>query len=67
MNNNRSISNKSIFGEYKSPEYRVTAALLQIFKIGGPEMMGHIFDDFDINLEAEVNVASEVAEGDDNG
>ena len=55
MNNNRSISNKSIFGEYKSPEDRVTAALLQIFKIGGPEMMGHVFDDFDINLEAEIN------------
>ena len=53
--NNRSISNKSIFGEYKNPEDRVTAALLQIFKIGGPEMMGFVFDDFDVNLEAEVN------------
>lgn len=30
-------------------------------------MMGFVFDDFDINLEAEVNVASEVAEGNDNG
>lgn len=29
--------------------------------------MGHVFDDFDINLEAEVNVASGVAEGNDNG
>lgn len=48
MNINRSISNKSIFGEYKSPEDRVAVALLQIFKIGGPEMMGHVFDDFDI-------------------
>lgn len=45
----------------------MAAALLQIIKIGGPEMMGHVFDDFDINLEAEVNVTSEVAEGNDNG
>lgn len=30
-------------------------------------MMGHVFDDFDIKLEAEVYVAGEVAEGDDNG
>ena len=45
----------------------MSADLLQIFLIGGPEMMGHVFDDFDINLEAEVNVTSEVAEGNDNG
>lgn len=29
--------------------------------------MGFVFDDFDINLEAEVYVASKVAEGNDNG
>ena len=55
MNNAQSIANKSIFGEYKNPEDRVTAALLQIFKIGGPELISYVFEDIDIDLEAEVN------------
>lgn len=33
--NNRDISTYSIFGEYKQPENRVTAALLHILRIGG--------------------------------
>ena len=53
--NNRSIAHKSIFGEYKNSEDRVTAALLQIFRIGGPELMNSVFEDFNINLDAQVN------------
>ena len=52
---NRSISQKSIFGEYKNGEDRVTAALLQIFRLGGPELMNSVFEDFNINLDAQVN------------
>lgn len=55
MNTAQSITNKSIFGEYKHPEDRVTAALLHIFRIGGPDLMSFVFDDFDIDLDAEVN------------
>lgn len=55
MKRDQSISNKSIFGEYRNPEDRVTAALLHIFMIGGPEMMSDIFEDYDIELEAQVN------------
>ena len=53
--NKRSISQKSIFGEYKNGEDRVTAALLQIFRLGGPELMNAVFEDFNINLDAQVN------------
>lgn len=55
MSNKRSIAYQSIFGEYHNDEDRVTAALLQILRIGGAELMNAVFDDFDINLEAEVN------------
>ena len=55
MNSKRSIANKSIFGEYKQPENRVTAALLQIFRIGGPELISHVFEDYDLDLDVEVN------------
>ncbi|KAF3977719.1 MAG: hypothetical protein HFP77_05420 [Methylococcales symbiont of Iophon sp. n. MRB-2018] len=39
----KEISDLSIFGEYKHPENRVTAALLQICKIGGESLIRHIF------------------------
>ena len=55
MTNNRSIAYQSIFGEYHKDEDRVTAALLQILRIGGSELMHAVFDDLDINFEAEVN------------
>ncbi len=51
----RSIEHQSIFGEYNKDEDRVTAALLQILRIGGPELMNAVFDDFDICFDAEVN------------
>lgn len=55
MSNKRSIAYQSIFGEYHKDEDRITAALLQILRIGGPELMNAVFDDFDINFDAEVN------------
>lgn len=51
---NRSISQKSIFGEYKNGEDRVIA-LLHIFRLGGPDLMKFVFEDFNINLDAQVN------------
>lgn len=53
--NKKSIAYQSIFGEYHKDEDRVTAALLQILRIGGPELMNAVFDDFDISFDAEVN------------
>ena len=53
--NSTSIAHKSIFGEYKSGEVRVTAALLHIFRIGGPELMNSVFEDLNIELDAQVN------------
>ena len=55
MSTAQSITNKSIFGEYKYDEDRVTAALLHIFRIGGPDLISFVFEDFDIDLDAEVN------------
>lgn len=52
---NRLISQQSIFGEYKNGEDRVTAALLQLFRLGGPELMNAVFEVFNINLDAQVN------------
>ena len=53
--NSKSIAHKSIFGEYKNEEDRVTAALLQIFRIGGPELMSYVFEDLNISLDAHIN------------
>lgn len=53
--NKNSIAYLSIFGEYHKDEDRITAALLQILRIGGPELMNAVFDDFDISFDAEVN------------
>jgi len=55
MANKKSIAYQSIFGEYHKEEDRVTAALLQILRIGGPDLMNAVFDDFDISFDAEVN------------
>ena len=45
----RTISDQSIFGEYKRAEDRVTAALLHIMNIGGPIVVERLFGDkFDI-------------------
>lgn len=57
----QSIANKSIFGEYKQPEDRVTAALLHIFRIGGPDLISNVFEDIDIDLDAHVNTQTRKA------
>lgn len=36
------IEDLSIFGEYKQPENRVTAALLHIFKVGGSDLVRYV-------------------------
>ena len=46
---------QSIFGEYHKDEDGVTAALLQILRIGESDLMNAVFDDFDISFDAEVN------------
>lgn len=48
MKDNRLITSKSIFGEYKQDEDRVTAALLQILHHGGQEMVKTVFDGMDL-------------------
>lgn len=53
---NKSISNQSIFGEYKKPEDRVTAALLHVIQVGGQMVVERLFGDhFDIPSN-EINV-----------
>jgi len=39
------INDISIFGEYNSPENRITSALLHIFKAGGEDLIRYIFVD----------------------
>lgn len=54
--NNKSISSQSIFGEYKKPEDRVTAALLHVIQVGGQMVVERLFGDhFDIPSN-EINV-----------
>lgn len=38
----------SVFGEYKNPEDRVTAALLHILNRGGHDLVSQVFDDLDL-------------------
>lgn len=42
--NKKTISDYSIFGEYKNPEDRLTAALLQVMHYGGHELIACLFD-----------------------
>ena len=41
----KSITDYSIFGEYKNPEDRLTAALLQVMHRGGHELIAYLFSD----------------------
>lgn len=68
--NNRDISNYSIFGEYKQPENRVTAALLHILRIGGESLIkellredGFPLPDSDIKVETQVGNAESIPDG----
>lgn len=67
---NRDISNYSIFGEYKAPENRVTAALLHILRSGGEDLIkellreeGFPLPDSDIKVETQVGNAESVPDG----
>lgn len=52
----KTISNTSIFGEYKKPEDRVTVALLHVLQQGGQSVIRELFGDkFDIPSN-EINV-----------
>ena len=56
----KSITDISIFGEYKQPENRVTAALLHILHLGGQPVVQRLFGDlFDIPSNS-INVAPQV-------
>ena len=58
------IENHSIFGNYKQVENKVTAALLQIFKIGGTEFIGNVISEID-EIEfpsSEINIITQERE-----
>lgn len=66
----RDISNYSIFGEYKQPENRVTAALLHILRIGGENLIKEMlreedfsFPDSDIKVETQVGNSESIPDG----
>lgn len=67
MNIKRNISEYSVFGEYKQPENRVTAALLHILKIGGKDLIDNILREKSANLPTdEILVETQVHEKDSN-
>lgn len=58
------IESQSIFGHYSQIENRVTAALLQIFKMGGTEFIGRVISQID-DIEfpsSEINVITQEKE-----
>lgn len=62
MKEKKSITNKSIFGEYSKDEDRVTAALLQIIRLCGVELIEELFDE--LGDEVEFGINTQVFEGD---
>ncbi|MCL2328262.1 MAG: hypothetical protein FWC39_07085 [Bacteroidetes bacterium] len=55
------IEEMSIFGEYKQPENRVTAAFLQICKIGGEDFIRFMTNQLKIQLpSSEIEITSQV-------
>ncbi len=61
----KKIEDISIFGEYKQPENRVTAAFLQICKIGGEDFIRHISQVLGFLLpESEISIISQAAKRD---
>lgn len=65
----QSITNISIFGEYKKPEDRVTAALLHVLNAGGQpvveRLFGELFDipDNDINIISQSHQGNSIPDG----
>ena len=57
----KTISNQAIFGEYKNPEDKVTAALLQVLHYGGHKIVCSVFDDIDLPSN-DINVTPQVTE-----
>ena len=57
----KNISNQAIFGEYKKPEDKVTAALLQVLHYGGHDVICSIFDGIDLPSN-DINIAPQVTE-----
>lgn len=59
----RNIDEVSIFGEYKQPENRLTAAFLQILKIGGEELIREIAHTIGFNIpSSEIEISTQVKE-----
>jgi hypothetical protein len=55
------IEDISIFGEYKQAENRVTAAFLQICKVGGEELIRFVCNEIGIQLpSSEIDIHSQV-------
>jgi hypothetical protein len=58
------IESISIFGEYSQPENRVTAALLQILKAGGEELIRHISHTFGFSLpSSDISITAQHKRG----
>ena len=64
------IQDKSIFGEYKQLENRVTAAFLHILQVGGENIIRFVFrdkgvdiPDNDISISTQVSNAKGIADG----
>ncbi len=59
----RNIDEVSIFGEYKQSENRLTAAFLQILKIGGEELIREIAHTIGFNIpSSEIEISTQVKE-----
>lgn len=61
--NKNNIENFSIFGEYKQPENRVTAALLHIMREGGEPLINFILGGDDILPNSEIQVQTQDGDG----
>ncbi len=57
----KSVTEKSIFGEYKIPEDQVTTALLHVLKYGGHDLVSVVFAECDLPSN-EINVSPQVIE-----
>ena len=56
----KNIEDLSVFREYKQVENRVTAALLQIFKVGGEPLMRDVLSEIGIKLpSSEIEIFSQ--------
>ena len=59
----RNISEVSIFGEYKQPENRLTAAFLQILKIGGEPLIREVAHRIGFSIpSSEIDIFTQVKE-----